>query len=457
MERPLPSTLDGERAVLGAAILNGDSLSTVLQALDVGDFMFPGHQAVFTALLDMSRDGAPVELASVIERLGERRVLAAAGGAAGVAALIDGVPNKLNVKHFADVVKGYSRRRALIHAANAIQQEAFAGNEPVQSVIEAAAKTMMELMSAQGNDAMPATWASAISGAMDEVIGGIRNPEQVMRLLSGIPKLDEMTAGLRREDLVLIVGGTSHGKSTLAQQYAVHADNAEYKGLIFSAEMSKEAIAKRELAHTAEVPLYLLRRPERIHQPQVIIEKLLRAAAKEMKRALLVVDHDITPSRVWSISEMVAKSQGLDFIIVDYDQLVVREGLSRHDNEYAEQARFVSDALELAKRLHVCFILLCQPRKMDVEVASGKRAPRIEEIFGSSAVANTAHHVIWVIRRFFQKQMNKEHEGEAAIYILKARNDKAGHVDIGFDSDQVLFVNDPPLPEAEEPSLPYRD
>jgi replicative DNA helicase len=252
----------------------------------------------------------------------------------------------------------------------------------------------------------------------------------------------------------LIVGGTSHGKSTLAQQIAVLADSQTYKGLIFSAEMSKEAIAKRELSHTSEVPLYLLRRPEKIYSPQAIIDKLMYAAAEESKRSLLIVDHDITPSRVWSISEMVHKSQGLDFVIVDYDQLVVREGLSKHDNEYQEQARFVADALELAKRLHICFILLCQPRKMDVDVASGKRAPRVEEIFGSSAVANTAHHILWVIRRFFQKQMNVENEGEAVVYILKARNDKAGHVDIGFDPERVLFVDEPP---GTTEQLPYKD
>jgi replicative DNA helicase len=289
---------------------------------------------------------------------------------------------------------------------------------------------------------------------MDEIIEGIRNPGQVMRQTSGIPKLDEMTAGFRREDLVLIVGGTSHGKSTLAQQIAVESDNAGYKGIIFSAEMSKKAIAKRELSHTADVPLYLLRRPEKIHSPDSIIRKLVYAAGEESKRKLLVVDHDITPSRVWSLCEMVHKSQGLDFVIVDYDQLVIREGMGRGDNEYAEQARFVADALEMCKRLKLCFMLLCQPRKLDQDVASGKRAPRVEEIFGSSAVANTAHHILWVIRRFFQKQMNVENEGEAAVYILKARNDKAGHVDIGFDPDRVIFVNDPPSSEA---TLPYKD
>jgi len=450
----LPVHIEAERAILGAAILNPDSLMVAGQVLSREDFFFQSHQEVFGTLLEMSSLGDPIELSSLTSKLIEKHAIERVGGVGVISALVDGVPAISNARHFANIVKSHSRRRALIHACAAIQQQSFAGDDPVQEILENASKQMLELMSGQGASAMPSTWAEAVSSAMNEVISSIRSPGAVMRLLSGIPKLDEMTAGFRREDLVLIVGGTSHGKSTLAQQIAVLADSQTYKGLLFSAEMSKEALAKRELSHTADVPLYLLRRPEKIHSPDAIIKKLMYAAAEESKRSLLVVDHDITPGRVWSISEMVQKSQGLDFVIVDYDQLVVREGLSRHDNEFQEQARFVADALDLAKRLHICFILLCQPRKMDVDVASGKRAPRVEEIFGSSAVANTAHHILWVIRRFFQKQMNVEAEGDAAVYILKARNDKAGHVDIGFDPDRVIFVNDPP---GTTEQLPYRD
>jgi len=447
--------------VLGASILDNDSLATMLQSLDRKDFLFPAHQDIFTVLLEMSVEGKPIELASVVETLADSKLLAHCGGAGAVASLIDGLPKLVNIKHYTDIVRSYSKRRAIIHATEAIQQSAFNGEGTVDTILDQAAHEILSMMSTDGSSAMPSTWAQAVTGAMDEIIKAIRNPEEVMRLMCDISKLDDMTGGLRREDLVLIVGGTSHGKSTLAQQYAVWADNKGYKGLIFSAEMSKEAIAKRELSHTSDVPLYLIRRPEKIANKEAIINRLLHAAALEMNRKLLVIDHDITPSRVWSISEMVHKSQGLDFIIVDYDQLVVREGLGRNDNEYQEQARFVADALALSKRLKVCFILLCQPRKMDQDVASGKRAPRIEEIFGSSAVANTAHHVMWVIRSFFQKQMNKEAEGDAKVYILKARNDKAGHVDIGFHSTKVLFVNEPPdsAPEAPEPepTLPYTD
>src|SRR5260370_30178806 len=102
----------------------------------------------------------------------------------------------------------------------------------------------------------------------------------------------------------------------------------------------------------------------------------------------------------------------------------------------------MSEALALCKGLNICFILLCQPRKVDEDVACGRRPPRVEQIFGSSAVANTAHNILWVMREYFLHRMDPIYERLAKAYVLKARNDKTGPVDLGFDPDRVLFTNE---------------
>jgi len=132
----------------------------------------------------------------------------------------------------------------------------------------------------------------------------------------------------------------------------------------------------------------------------------------------------------------------LDFVIVDYDQLVVRAGLKAQDDEFRAQAEFMAHALALTKRLNICFVLLCQPKKVDEDVARGRRPPRVEQIFGSTAVANTAHNILWVVRQYFTHGMDPIYEKVATSYILKARNDKTGKVDHGFDPDRVLFTNE---------------
>ena len=441
LERPLPFNVEAERALLATGILDNDKIPALVELVKAEDFFLPQHKPIYLVMLGLATEGKPADLVTLTEQLRRSKQLEVAGGEAYVASLTDGAARVSNTKHYADIVREKAQLRKVIHLCDAIQNRAFEGEESSRKLLEDSTQELLSLMSQDGAQGMPSTWDQAVMSAMDEVVESIRHQGSVMRFRFGIPTIDEFTAGWRRQDLNLLVGMTSHGKSLLAMQGAVQATEAGYKGLIFSAEMSKEALAKRELAHTANIPLYLLRRPELIRDPNGVLNDLGKAAVEESKRRLIVVDRDIKPGRVWSLCELVHRSSGLDFVIVDYDQLVIRAGLRARDDEFRAQAEFMADALALTKRLNICFILLCQPRKVDEDVAKGKRPPRVEQIFGSSAVANTAHNILWIMRQYFTHGMAPAYESSATSYILKARNDKTGKVDHGFDPDRVLFTN----------------
>lgn len=443
VERALPSNADAERTLLGAILLDNRQLQRC--EIAATDFYLDQHQVTFRAIQSLVAARIAADLVTVTDALNKGGLLERAGGAIYVSSLIDGVPTVINAAHYARLVREATQARLLIAVCEKWQVKAYSQEASPRELAEAAVRELLALQSQSGSAALPSAWSEAVNSAMDEVVRSIQEPHTVSRFVFGIPKLDEATSGLRREDVVLIVGGTSHGKSLLAMQLAVASEAAGYKGLIFSAEMSKESLAKRELAHTADIPLWFLRRPEQIRDKDGVIRKLQLAAGKEMDRKLWVVDRDITPARIWSLARLMHQEGGLDFVVVDYDQLVIREGLRRSrrgfEEQFSEQAQFMNDALNLAKELKVCFVLLCQPRKVSDDVARGKVPPRVEEIFGSSAAANTAHHILWIIRRFFQKKMDPKYEDEAVCYLLKARNDRVQHVDLRFDPKAVRFTD----------------
>jgi replicative DNA helicase len=442
IERPLPFNGDAERALLATGILDNKALPELMEFVKAEDFFLLQHRYLYLAMVSMTAAGKPVEFVTLTDTLQRAGQLEAAGGPAYVASITDGAAKVSNIKHYANIVRETARRRRLIHIFQALQDRAFESEDSFPKLLEDGTQELLSLMSQEGSASMPSPWSEAVVSAMDEIVDSIRNKGAVMQFQFGIPRIDDMTAGWRRQDLNLLVGMTSHGKSLLAMQGAITADNQGYKGLIFSAEMSKEALAKRELAHTARVPLYLLRRPGMIKNTDLVLSDLTKAAGEESKRKLTVVDRDIKPGRVWSLCEFVHRSTGLDFVILDYDQLVIRAGLRMHDDEFRAQAEFMAEALALTKRLNICFIVLCQPRKVDEDVARGRRPPRVEQIFGSSAVANTAHNILWIMRHYFTHGMDITYEKSATSYILKARNDKTGKVDHGFDPDRVLFTDE---------------
>src|SRR5579864_1488248 len=80
METALPVHIEAERAILGAAILNPDSLMVAGQVLSREDFFFQSHQEVFGTLLEMSSLGDPIELSSLTSKLIEKHAIERVGG-----------------------------------------------------------------------------------------------------------------------------------------------------------------------------------------------------------------------------------------------------------------------------------------------------------------------------------------------------------------------------------------
>jgi replicative DNA helicase len=446
---PLPNDLGAERAVLGSILLDNAIAPEVYSLVSAGEFLLTSHQKIFRAMQALSLADRPIDQVTLLDQLGPENEEIARMDVLGQT--VAGLPKSRNFAQYAKIVREKALLRRLIYFTEGLQKEAMngGGGRGAKLLLERSVRELLTMLSTGQASGMPVSWKESAYAALEGIGKAIDTPESVMRINFGIPTLDDYTSGLRRKDLVLIVGQTSHGKTLLAMQAATNADSAGYRGLIFSAEMSKEAVVSRELAHTAGIPLWYLRRPEKAPDGRDMMRRLTNALMKESERNLLLVDQDVRQERVWALAEMVHRTSGLDFVVVDYDQLVIRAGLRSREDEFASQARFVNQALEFAKRLDICFILVCQPRKVSEDVARGKANPRIEEIYGSSAVANTAHHVLWVVREFFQKGMKREYERKAKIYILKARNDRAGSVEIDFDPKQVKFGDKLPEENSE--------
>jgi replicative DNA helicase len=428
----LPKSVEAERAVLGAAVLNRDALLAVLPRLREQDFGVPQNRIVYRAMEALIGSGKPDAVGDPVllcEWLDSQKLLESAGGAAYISSLADGIPRSANVEHYAEIVKKKSILRSLILSCEGISERAQNGDGD-GTIVEDAVAEILQLASDGSGEVRIREWAEASAAAIAEIESARRDPASVFALNSGIAGLDEITSGLRRKELVLIVGPTSSGKSLLTQQYLTAADDAGYSSLIFSAEMTAENIAIRDVAFEAEVPFFLTRRTDSMREEQ--FANLKTAAQKP--RNIAIVDRGITPERIWAISEARKRSRGLDLVAVDYDQLVIEAGIDPEDENsfFGHQARFVTQAKQFAARLEVCFLLIAQLRKLPSSVKEGKK-PTLDDVFGASAMRNAPDIVIWVVRDFFLKNMQKKYERCARAFVVKSRNGRTGKVEMDFD------------------------
>jgi replicative DNA helicase len=456
--RALPANVEAERALLGAMIVNENSAVEAVPMIRAGEFFLDSHRRVFTAIEQMLAAGRRIDLVTLTDFLANAGQMDSVGGVPFVSGLIDGVPRVANIASYAAIVREKSRLREIIANANLISGRAYDGEDSLLLAQDAVSR-LLNVGADGAGDSMPRTWAEVSRTAFEELEFTARNPQLAKRFGVGaeFSDLNEFNGYARAQELTVIVGQTSHGKTVLAEQYTNESAVRGRRVLVFSAEMKGETLALRQMARDAEVRPYWVRRPETMLERygEEPLERIGQQAGRELP--VWIVDKKITPASIRAIAEAQKRLYGLDMIVADYDQLIVRAAMPR--DEFAAQAQFVAECLDMAKRLDVAYLLLCQPRKVDADVAQGKRPPRIEDVFGSSAIGNTAHMVMWVVREYFQKGMKPEFERKGCIFVLKSRNDQTGIVRAEFNPQRIRWENRPPtveesVPDREAPEEP---
>lgn len=128
----LPENLDAERNVLGAILIDSSTPNATMKLVrECGivpdDFHLEQNRRVFRNMLFLDDANQPIESVSIVENLSQNRELDAAGGAAYVASLMDGMPRLSNVAYYAKIVKEKSRLRQIVTLTARIQNDAISG------------------------------------------------------------------------------------------------------------------------------------------------------------------------------------------------------------------------------------------------------------------------------------------------------------------------------------------
>jgi replicative DNA helicase len=104
LERTMPNSVESERAVLRAVLLDDRVIFPTAEVLTVEDFYLESHREIFRATLALAEEGTSIDLFTVREELRQRDREEAAGGPAYLASLTDELPRGLNVRHYARTV-----------------------------------------------------------------------------------------------------------------------------------------------------------------------------------------------------------------------------------------------------------------------------------------------------------------------------------------------------------------
>lgn len=424
----LPNNEEAERAVLGSILIDSNSMNEVLGILISEDFYHDRHKKIFSSMIELEESDKPIDLVTLHDYLEKNdNLLKDVGGTDYLAYLTELVPTTMNVSHYAKIVKDNSILRNLVLTAAKIAQDAQSeGLEPA-AVLDNAEKKILDIAQ---NQIKPSFYsAKELSSETLRLIASARDKKNVVIGVStGFEKLDYLTSGLMKSDLIIVAARPGIGKTSFCLNIASHAIlKNNLKVGIFSLEMTKEQLMLRLLSMKSKVNFSSIRTGW-ISDDEW---EFLKNSATEYSKSHLFIDDTpgLTVLEVKAKARRLKKEQeGLDLLILDYIQLM--QGHSRSESREREIAMISSSLKALAKELDVPVICISQLNRQP-ESRSDRR-PQLADIRESGAIEQDADIVMFIHRMDAYKKAEEEKDGTAEIIIAKQRNGPVGSVRLAF-------------------------
>jgi replicative DNA helicase len=430
-----PQSIPSEQAVLGSIMLRKDAMHEVEDMVNPDSFYAEKHKKIFQAMLDLSAKNEPIDMLSLSTKLSEQKLLDSVGGNQYLAEIVNTVPSSANIKHYADIVQKKYVLRSLIEAADYVSEMAFEeGDDHMDDILDAAEKRIFSVVSSPKNQKFV-----NLKDALPEAYERLEKLHESKGLLRGLPTgfkdLDTMLSGLQKSDLIILAARPSMGKTTLALDMARMAGVQHEKSiLIFSLEMSSQQLVDRMLSAESRVNAWNLRTGNLSSDREF---SQLRDSLGKLAKAKIFIDDTAGNSivRMKALSRRIKAEKGLDFIIVDYLQLMTT---SKNYDSMVNQVTEISRSLKsLAKELDVPVLALSQLNRA-VESRGGK--PRLSDLRDSGSIEQDADVVIFIHREDKGKD-ESEKTNIAEILVEKHRNGPVGKVDLYFDEKTTTFLN----------------
>ncbi|MDX8389213.1 MAG: replicative DNA helicase [Mariprofundaceae bacterium] len=439
-ERIPPHAHDAERAVLGGIMLDPEALERLDGSLLPEYFYAEANRLVFATILELSSTGQPFDALIIKDQLEQRNLLDRCGGEAYLSDLVGSVPTAANVKHYSTIVRDRFVLRQLLKTCGSVSQDVYEEiSKPVEDHLDQAEQHILRI-SEEFRRGKPtfSRMGDLIAESYRLIEERYTNKQLVTGTPTGFEKLDELTSGMQRSDLIIVAGRPSMGKTAFALNLVRNAafeSDGQAAVAVFSLEMSSQQLAQRMLASEARVDMSKLRNG---HFGAEDWRKLAHATGPLAESAIHIDD---TPSI--SVLELRSKCRRLkreagrlDLIVIDYLQLMSgRAGAERREQELSEMTRSLKG---LAKELDVPVVALSQLNR-SLESRADKR-PMMSDLRESGAIEQDADVIMFIYR---DEVYNKkpENEGLAEIIIAKQRNGPIGTVKLSFLATYTRFEN----------------
>ena len=430
IENSLPHNFLAEKMILSCILFNSEVIERTQQSLSVNAFYFKNHQDLYENLLKMNSQNLPIDIITLTTFLQDKGLISKIGGIKVLLDLGNQVPTFSYLNDYIRIVKEKFLKRSLIKFGYRIINSGYMTNKSLEATITDIEEELFNLMNNPTKNQVKST-GDILNDVFDDLKEKFLNPK-LPGLPSGFVKLDELTQGFQKSDLIIIAGRPSMGKTALGLNIALNSiRSSKLPILFFSLEMSKEQIIYRLLSTETGINQLKLRSGNFNLEDWAKLNKVIRITAK---LPLFIEDRsNLSLQEIRSkIKTMIFEHSQLGLVIIDYLQLIksLDSNLGNRANELSQITRYLKI---LAKEFNIPIIALSQlNRNVDNRI---DQRPILSDLRESGSIEQDADLVFLLYR---SKSSNLSPQITELI-IAKHRNGPTGTVRLEFDSEQVKF------------------
>ncbi len=432
--RNLPASIEAERSVLGALLLNDENINQVAELLLPHDFYNPSHKVIYEAMLNLVQQNKRIDLITLQDELVKREQLESIGGIVYLVSLQEDIPAVGLIKQHAKIIKEKATLRELISSAATIITNCYDQNdENIEAVLDEAEKTIFNISNKRTNQSFVQLniWLKKTFQHLSDIKS---HSKGITGVPSGYKKLDQISSGFQKGDLIILAARPSMGKTALALSIASYAAMNRSTVGFFSLEMSAEQLTLRLLASTSAVNHHNIRNATITSEEWI---ELTHVAAQLAEMKLFIDD-----TAMLSLMDLRAKARklkmehGLQFLVIDYLQLI--HANQKYENRHQEVSAISRSLKALAKELDIPILALSQLSRA-VDSRMDKR-PMLSDLRESGAIEQDADLIMFLYR---DVMYNAETENPtlSELIIGKQRNGPTGTVYLDFIKELTKFEN----------------
>jgi replicative DNA helicase len=422
-----PQNIDAEQAVLGSILLDPNSMQRIGEILEPDAFYVHGHGLIYSACCALHSSHQPVDLQTVTSWLSDHNLLSAVGGKMKMVQLLESTVTSINVDALAQLVAEKAISRRMMEVGQEIIALGRNQAQELNTRLDAAQQKVFALHQQRHQSNQPELVAN-VSLRVFQQMEQLALTGAPPAIASGFYDLDHLLAGgFYPEDLIVVGGRPSMGKSLLACSMAYQiAARSQMPTLIFSLEMSADAIVQRYVSNLAQIEGSQLR------QGKILAHEWTRVAkaTDTLSQVPVLIDDTPCPSVEQIRSKVratISQYKGLKLVVIDYLQLMVDGGDSRLVQRLGEITRQLK---LLARECKVPILLLSQLNR-GVEDRSNKR-PFQSDLRDSGRIEEDADVILFCYREQYYNPSTTE-RGVMEVICTKQRNGPTGTVKLLFD------------------------